>query len=241
MRRAAAIVILALCAAPVLAAERPEQKDVWDLLLGTPVTQLPDLDYQEYACGTQGGPPSTPIAGWSDFAKCPPDERGLHEVHFRYDDEAEYWARANRHQSILHLFDGTRVFGFAAIVSALIDANGTLAGLRIVTDARVDPVERGRAWTMRRFAKARFGREGWQCVDLPPEDRDEPVGKRYIREECEKVWRENTQVAVKTNLRRKPGQILIDPQTGKRTEGLFESFTRLEIILDTSPGSEKTP
>ncbi|MDA0369461.1 MAG: hypothetical protein O2995_13835 [Proteobacteria bacterium] len=219
---------------PAYAAERPDQKDVWDIVIGTPVTALSEADFQEYACGTKGGPPSTPLTGWRDYARCPADELGLHEVHFRYEDEAEYWARANRLQSVLHLYSGTRVFGYDAIVSALIDSNGILSGLRVVTDQRVNDVERGRAWTMRRFAKARFGRDAWECVDLPMEDRDEPVGKRYIREVCNKVWRADTQVTVKTNLRRKPGQFLVNPQTGKLTEGYFESFTLLEIVK-TSP------
>jgi len=91
--------ILIGCAAAVLAADgagaqqqpndRPGRAEVWDLKLGTPADRLP-ADFTDYACGNNGGPPSTPLNGWRDFRRCRPDGSGLREVYFRYDDELEY-------------------------------------------------------------------------------------------------------------------------------------------------------
>ena len=75
--------------------DRPVRREVWDIKLGTKVTDLPD-EYVDYACGTNGGPPSTPLTGWKDFRRCRARPSGLREVYFRYDDELEYWAKAGR-------------------------------------------------------------------------------------------------------------------------------------------------
>ena len=69
------------------------RSQIWDLRLGASITQAPD-DFVDFACGANGSP-STPIKGWRESGRCRPDARGLREVFFRYDDEAEYWARAN--------------------------------------------------------------------------------------------------------------------------------------------------
>jgi hypothetical protein len=44
------------------AQDRPNRLEVWDLKLGTPVDQMPD-EFTDYACGTNGGPPSVPLTG----------------------------------------------------------------------------------------------------------------------------------------------------------------------------------
>ena len=68
---------------------RPTRLEVWDLQLGTPLDKLPD-EFIDYACGTNGGPPSAPLSGWRDVTRCRPELSGLREVYFRYDDELEY-------------------------------------------------------------------------------------------------------------------------------------------------------
>ena len=56
---------------------------------GATLDQMPHwLDFRSYACGSNGGPPLRKISGWADFALCKPDENGLHEVYFEYDNEA---------------------------------------------------------------------------------------------------------------------------------------------------------
>src|SRR5215471_14394870 len=78
-------------------AEQPSRTpDIWSLKLGAPASALPGKDFIDYACGSDGGPPQQPLAGWSDYGKCPPEPSGLREVYFRYDDELEYRARAHR-------------------------------------------------------------------------------------------------------------------------------------------------
>ena len=45
--------------------DRPTRLEVWDLRLGSQIEQLPD-EFIDYACGTNGGPPSTPLNGWRE-------------------------------------------------------------------------------------------------------------------------------------------------------------------------------
>ena len=39
------------------------------------VVALPD-EFVDYACGTNGGPPSLPLTGWSDYKRCRPEPSG---------------------------------------------------------------------------------------------------------------------------------------------------------------------
>src|SRR5271154_2173686 len=91
--------------------DRPTRLEVWDLRLGTAAQALPDA-YDEYACGTNGGPPSIPLAGWREFRRCRPERSGLREVYFRYDDELEYWAKANDFGTEIARYSGTKVYDF---------------------------------------------------------------------------------------------------------------------------------
>src|SRR2546421_1003259 len=88
-------------------ASRPTRLEVWDLQLGTPLEKLPD-EFIDYACGTNGGPPSIQLTGWRDVARCRPEPSGLREIYFRYDDELEYWAKANNLLTQMAQYSGTR-------------------------------------------------------------------------------------------------------------------------------------
>ena len=44
---------------------------IWDIRFGEPISQVPPQEIAEIACGTNGGPPSTPLKDFSEFAKCP--------------------------------------------------------------------------------------------------------------------------------------------------------------------------
>ena len=145
--------------------DRPVRLEIWDLKPGTPIEQLPD-GFVDYACGTNGGPPSTPLTGWKDYRRCRPDASGLREVYFRYDDELEYWAKAHRARTLIAQYAGTKVLDFPVILSGLFDAGGTLAGLRIVTDPQANPQDRKQAYTLSNFFKARYGGDGWGCATL---------------------------------------------------------------------------
>ncbi|RYE53283.1 MAG: hypothetical protein EOP20_13635, partial [Hyphomicrobiales bacterium] len=68
---------------------------IWDVKLGEPVSQIPAMEVVDVSCGTNGGPPSMSLAGqFADFAKCPAEPSGLHEVYFENDDEIDYIAKA---------------------------------------------------------------------------------------------------------------------------------------------------
>jgi len=115
------------------AQERPTRAEVWDLRPGSAAEALPD-GFAEYACGSNGGPPGAPLGGWRDFRRCRPEPDGRYEVYFRYDDELEYWAKANNFSTEVEQYSGTKVYGFPVVLSALFDAGGVLVGTRIADD-----------------------------------------------------------------------------------------------------------
>jgi hypothetical protein len=233
-------VIIAVAAVIVLGAgsarpeDAPVRADVWSLKLGTPAAALPIDAFVDYACGSNGGPAQQTLAGWSDYARCRPEPNGLREVYFRYDDELEYRARAHRAQTMIAQYSGTKVLDFPVIVSALFDGGGILAGLRIVTDPQATPQERKQAYTLTNFFKARYGGEGWDCVDTPPAPGETPVGTLYINRRCTKVVKGDLRAVLETRFLRRPGQAEFS-SSGKLTVGQFESSTRLELLRPDVP------
>jgi hypothetical protein len=209
--------------------DRPVRHEVWDVPLGARIADLPD-DYVDYACGNNGGPPSTPLRGWSDFKRCRADPNGLHEVYFRYDDEVEYWAKANNLTAQMEQYIGTKTYGFPITVSALISDDGVVRGIRIVTDPRDPTGDRDEAYLLRNFLNARFGREGWQCEDLAAENGETPVTGIFIKQRCEKDMDGGVRGLLVTRHLRKPGQSQYDPHSGKETTNQFESLVRFEMV-----------
>ena len=235
MRAIVALAALTLLgAATARAEEAPRRADVWSLKLGTPASELPNNDFIDYACGSNGGPPQEPLAGWADYGKCKPEPNGLREVYFRYDDELEYWAKAHRARTLLAQYGGTKVLDFPVIVSGLFDQEGTRAGLRIVTDPRASPPERKQAYTLSNFFKARYDSEGWTCTDTPPAPGETPVGTLYINQRCTKLAKDNLRAMLETRFLRLPGQAEFS-SGGKLTVGEFESSTRLDLLRPDIP------
>jgi hypothetical protein len=212
------------------AGQPPHRAEIWDLKLGTPAAALPS-GFGEYACGTNGGPPSRPLSGWSDFRSCRPETSGLREVYLRYDDELEYWAKANDLPTEIERYSGTKVYDFPVVLSALFDEAGTLAGLRIVSDPRDTTRSRDEAYTLRNFLTARFGRDGWNCTDLPPAEGEGPVGRTFIKQDCNKTLAGPSLAVMQTRYFRKKGQHQFDPQSSKETKGQFESTVHFELTL----------
>src|SRR5215510_4000408 len=120
-------ITLLLSSANVPAQQWPNRFEIWDLKLGTSVADLPD-EFTDYACGTGGGPPSMAITGFRDFRRCRPEPDGLREVYFRYDDELEFWAKANQFATEIRKFSGTKVFDFPVVLSARLDESGIVKG-----------------------------------------------------------------------------------------------------------------
>lgn len=209
------------------AEERHRRLEIWDLQLGAPVDQLPN-EFIDYACGTAGGPPSRPLDGWRDFHRCRPEPSGFHEVYFRYDDELEYWARANNLLSQMERYSGTKSYGFSIVASVLFYADGTVGGIRIVSDPRDEA--RDEAYLLRNFLTARLGRDGWACEDLPPAEGETSVEGIFVKQRCRKQIDQRTTASLSTRHLRKPGQSQLDRQSGKETRGQFESAVRFELI-----------
>jgi hypothetical protein len=221
----AALVALAQSAT---AATRPRRLEIWDLQIGTPVDRLPN-EFVDYACGTGGGPPSLPLKGFADFRRCRAEESGLREVYFRYDDELEYWARANNLTGEMEQYAGTKTYGFPIVASALVDDRGVLAGIRIVSDPRYD-ANRDEAYFLKNFLMSRLGRENWTCKDLPPDEGETPVDGVFFKQDCAKDLGDGRSASLQARHLRKPGQTRFDPRSGKQTVNQFESLVRFEIV-----------
>jgi hypothetical protein len=241
-----AISLLALLAWTACAsAQELRRATVWDLKLGQPIAAQPSREeFRGFACGSNGGPPRQRLTGWSDFARCPAEPGGLHEVYFEYDDELEYIARAKDLEREVTRWAGTTELAFPVIVSALFDGGGVLKGIRVVTDPRPehriettdsDLRKRDDAYLFGGRMAARFDIDSKRdCTASPPAEGESAVGGLFIKQSCELVDpAHGRRIALKVNYFRKPGQSAFNPQMPTQlTEGQFESSARLEV-LDT--------
>lgn len=210
---------------------RSEFRTAWDLYpLGRHAAELPHLEFVDYACGSDGGPPSLVLMAFWEYGKCPLDPKtGLHEVYFRYDDEQEYLALVfylPREQ-----YGGTQVFGHPMIVSALFDRDGFHVGMRFVTDPRVAVDTRLRSVTMLTFFLGRYSASPFQCEDLPPAEGETPAGARFIKNRCI-AEANDRRIVAESHFYRRPGEHAFDPRAGGlvRTEGQFWSETRFQEV-----------
>jgi hypothetical protein len=224
--------LLALAAAAPASAQEADsvyQGDIRDIRIGLTAENFPE-GYYDPACGTNGGPPSTVLDDWTDFAMCPPEPNGLHEVYFTFDDELAQMAAADPVAGMnewVQNWSGTVVAGFPVIISVLFDDAGVVRGIRVVTDPRAGPDARGDAYLFRIPITRRFGAGAWECVDLPLENGETPVGDLAIKERCVKHFPDRTMVA-EAHLFRRAGQRGVDP-AGNVVPADFDSSTRLEI------------
>jgi uncharacterized protein YjbI with pentapeptide repeats len=220
---------------PGAIAEEQELPSVWDLTIGVHARELPTADFIDFACGTNGGPPSLRVTGWMDFARCPAEaETGFHEIYFEYDDEWEYRGRARNLDLQVMRYQYTWVNGVPVIASALFDADGFMAGLRLVTDPRVDITTREKGSTLGGYMMARFGTEGWACVDLPAETGESAFNGIFIKQRCTKRTSSAEGLALDAEVEvlylRREGEAAIG-WDNVPTEGQFESTTRFELTL----------
>ena len=126
-------------------------------------------------------------------------------------------------------FSGTKVYGFPVVLSALFDAAGVLVGTRIVSDPRDPSRRREEAYALRNFITARFGRDGWDCIDHPPAEGEPPVIRTFVKQDCRKTIDGVGVATLQTRYLRKKGQSQYDPRTDRETEGQFESYVRFEL------------
>ena len=213
VRLNAGALVLALCAATSSpeAAEDPARGDLRDLRVGSEVTDLPRAGYTDFRCGRNEG--ARELSGWAEFAQCPRDSQGLHEVAFSYDEEANPWA------AVSDRFEGTTVAGHPVVPSLLIDEEGVVQGLRIITAPGPVMYLKKKAYLLYIRVMGRYGREGWSCEERSPQPGYEAVGGLFIDRHCEKRWQDRD-LFLDTKLYRAPGQ------TGRD----FTGATRLEIM-----------
>lgn len=223
------------------AQDRPKRLTIWDIHIGEAASEIPD-EFVNFACGTNGGPPAMPLAGFTEFSKCRRGPDGLHEVYFEYDDELEYRARALDRPAEVKMYAGTTVFEFPIVASVLFDDAGRVRGQRMVTDPR-QQLSRRRIefWELGRFLRQRFGDDHWDCTDLPPEEGESAVGSVFIKNHCEKTTADGQRLVLEQRLLQKKGQHFIDPHSGQPRPDAFESMTRFEIYDTALPVRASAP
>ncbi len=175
-RRAGIACAAALMATTADIGEAPAQGDIRMFTTGLTVAELPKEGYLNFACGNNGSAPGEPIAGWADFAACPKDQHGLHEVAFQYDDS----------EVVYEDLEGTAVAGHPIILSLLFTDGGVVEALRAVTDPGEREYHKRRARQLGRIVKFRFGQGGWTCETEPPSGEAQPIGGVYMNDHCRK-------------------------------------------------------
>jgi hypothetical protein len=218
----------------IRAQDRPTRLNVWDIHIGAAAAEISDA-FVNYACGTNGGPPSVPLANFTEFRKCRADANGLYEVYFEYDDELEYWARALDLKAETRMYAGTTAYEFPVVASVLFDDAGLARGERLVTDPRQQlSRDRNEFWTLADFIRHRFGDDGWGCKDLTRDEGESPAGSYFIKNHCEKTLN-GLHLVLEQRYFQKKGQQFLDPYTGKPRMEDYESGTRFEMYDAASP------
>jgi hypothetical protein len=202
---------LALLAGAARAAEDPLEGDLRDLRVGMTVAELPTEGYVDLACGSDGGEPGVALDDWADYARCPPDQAGRHEVVFAF-APSPLAALGER-------WEGTKVAGHPVIPSLLIDGQGMVQGIRIVTDPEARLYLKKKAFLLGIRVMGRYGRDGWTCAEAERGEGRTPVGGMFIDRRCEKVFHDR-RLILETDLYR----------TAEQRGREFTDTTRLEIF-----------
>ena len=173
LRVLAGVAIALALSTPGWSAEDPLQGDLRDLRVGMQVGDLPAVGYVGLACGNDGGEPGQALASWAEFDRCPADAAGLREIAFEYDDSLQPWA------AVSDKWEGTQVAGHPVIPSLLIDDQGVVQRIRIVTDPEARLYLKKKAFLLPIRVMGRYGRDGWDCVDAEPARGHDP-GRRHV-------------------------------------------------------------
>ena len=127
------------------------------------------------------------------------------------------------------------------VVSALFDAAGILAAIRVVTDSRpeyrnditeANLHKRADAYLFGGLMAARHGIDAARdCVALPAAAGESAVGSLLVKQACELIDASGgRKVIVQASYFRKIGQSGVNPQLPTQlTQGQFESSARLEL------------
>ena len=169
-------------------AEEFDGNDLRDIRLGMAATELAASGYVDFYCAAD---PKRALAGWKNWHDCPAGTGGIRAIRFGYDPATSR--------------DGTMVAGHPAILTALMDDSGHVAGLQIETDPKARLYIRKKAFLLGLQAKSRYGSDNWACTEGQPGAGDQPVGGVYLRERCTKTV-SGRSLTVERNLFRRPDQ-----------------------------------
>ena len=153
----------------------------------------------------------------------------MREIWFRYDDEAEYIARAARDPDAIARSNAMLVLGQPVILSLLVDGGGLVQGFRIFTDPHAEADVRADAYTLAFAFKAQFGPAGWDCQDSPPAAGETAIAGTFVKQQCRKIAGRQ-RITVESRHYYKSGQAPLDPNTGLSTVNQFESSARIESV-----------
>jgi hypothetical protein len=162
--------------------------DLRDIRIGLAVADLPATGYADFSCAADA---KVTLSGWSDWRACPAGADGLRALRFGYDPETSR--------------DGTVVAGHPVVLTALIDAEGTIAGLKIETDPKARLYLRKKAFLFGPQVEDRYGSDGWACSQGQLDGGEQPVGGVYVKEKCTKTI-QGRALAIERNLFRLAGQ-----------------------------------
>lgn len=183
--------------------------DLRDIRVGGKIVDLPSAGYSDFSCAADA---NAKPGGWSGWRDCPAGPNGLRALRFGYDPATSR--------------DGTVVAGHPAVLTALIDSEGTVAGLKIETDPKTRLYLRKKAFLFGPQVKARYGSDGWSCAEAELGAGEEPVGGVHVKERCTKTTKGRALV-VERNLFRKAGQ----------DEKSFVDETRITILRAPAQGA----
>ncbi|MBN9309921.1 MAG: hypothetical protein J0I99_12975 [Devosia sp.] len=240
MRLAAAALWLGLAMAPLAPSAGLAQAEakltyvpaftIWDVKFGAPITQIPLSAVALIACGTNGGPPSVPLRDFTEFATCPAEASGLHEVFFTYDDEQDYIAKALEDE-YRFAQGGTSIYAHPVVFTVLVDAAGIARGIRIVTDERAGERDRRVAVRLADNLRGRYSPWSPACEDIPATDGQQPVGSIFIHQICTGTSPDgDATMRLEATYFRKKGQTSISRETQQVQKNYFQSATRLEVV-----------
>jgi hypothetical protein len=224
-----ALLLVCVLGGAATSQQRRGRPTIEDVQLGAAVSALPEEEFVDPACGTNGGPPGLRLDGFEQFARCREEASGLREIWFRYDDELEYIARAARDPDAVARNNAMLLLGQPVILSLLIDRAGLVQGWRIFTDPHADEDLRADAYALADAFKARFGSDGWECNDLPPAEGETPISGSFVNQLCRKTA-QRLEMTVASRHYYKSGQASLDPNTGRTTVNQFESASRIELV-----------
>jgi hypothetical protein len=196
-----ATVAAGLLGATIAAAVATERKDLRDISVGEPIADLKDHGYAGWKCRTA----ETTLSGWSDWRTCPPEASGLRAIRFEYDETVNPLAPYNDR------FQGTKVAGHPALLTAFVADDGEVKALEIETDPKARLFMRKKAFLLAGQVKDRYGAAGWTCTSAKPSGDEEPVGGLFIKDHCEKTV-DGRLVVVDQTLLRHAGEDIKDFQ-----------------------------